>query len=198
MVAAQAVMYFAPGKQYDKYIRMIAGVMILIQFISPFVNNAAEIELEWEEGMEQMMQKLDGQDYGLSEQAQWENTGTQEAIMEELEETIAARLEQVNENTAYRVWKVTIQLEEKAEENTDFAEAAWELKGIVIVMEKTNASDGKENNPSEMTPVEIEPIVVPSEETEQQTEEEQTYRKLFADTLGVAEERVEVTCRGGW
>jgi hypothetical protein len=65
-------------------------------------------------------------------------------------------------------------------------------------MEKTNALDGKENNSAEMTPVVIEEIVVQSEEAAQQMEEEQTYRKLFADTLGVEEERVEVTCRGGW
>jgi hypothetical protein len=89
-------------------------------------------------------------------------------------------------------------LEEETKENMDSAEAAWELSGIIIGMEKTNALDEKENNSSELTPIVIEEIVVQSEETEQQTEEEETYRKLFADTLGVEEERVEVTCRGGW
>jgi hypothetical protein len=198
MVAAQTVMYLAPGRQYDKYIKMIAGVMILMLFISPFVSGASEIEQEWQQGVDQMMQKLDGQDYGQEGQDQWGSAVTQEAIVSELEETIAARLDQVNENAAYRVWMVTLELQDGAADEMNFAEADWKVERIDVVMEKTDDLNEQENSSDEMTPIIIEKIVVDSEETEQQTEEEETYRKLFADTLGLEEERVEVTCRGGW
>jgi hypothetical protein len=198
MVAAQTVMYLAPGRQYDKYIKMIAGVMILMLFISPFVSGASEIEQEWQQGVDQMMQKLDGQDYGQEGQNQWGSAVTQEAIVSELEETIAARLDQVNENAAYRVWMVTLELQDGAADEMNFAEADWKVERIDVVMEKTDDLNKQENSSDEMTPIIIEKIVVDPEETEQQTEEEETYRKLFADTLGLEEERVEVTCRGGW
>lgn len=198
MVAAQTVMYLAPGRQYDKYIKMIAGVMILMLFISPFVSGASEIEQEWQQGVDQMMQKLDGQDYGQEGQDQWGSAVTQEAIVSELEETIAARLDQVNENAAYRVWMVTLELQDGAADEMNFAEADWKVERIDVVMEKTDDLNEQENSSDEMTPIIIEKIVVDPEETEQQTEEEETYRKLFADTLGLEEERVEVTCRGGW
>jgi hypothetical protein len=194
MVAAQAVMYFAPGRQYDKYIKLIAGVMILMQFVSPFVNHSDQIEQEWQQGMEQMMQKLEGQDADMAGQEQWGNAGTQEAIVDELEETIAARLDQVNENTAYRVCQVTLQLKNNADETKSSAEDIWEAESISVVMEKAGREDGSAG----MTPIVIEDIVVSSEQNEPQTEEAENYRKLFADTLGMEEGKVEVTCRGGW
>jgi hypothetical protein len=130
----------------------------------------------------------------MTGQEQWGNAGTQEAIVEELEETIAERLNQVNENTAYWVCQVTLRLKTDADEAESFAEDTWEAESITVVMEKTGQEDGS----TKMTPIVIEDIVVSSEENEPQTEEAENYRKLFADTLGMEEGKVEVTCRGGW
>jgi hypothetical protein len=93
---------------------------------------------------------------------------------------------------------VTLELQDGAADEMNFAEADWKVARIDVVMEKTDDLNEQENSSDEMTPIIIEKIVVDPEETEQQTEEEETYRKLFADTLGLEEERVEVTCRGGW
>ena len=35
MLAAQAVIHFAPGQKYEKYIKLIVGILILVQFIIP-------------------------------------------------------------------------------------------------------------------------------------------------------------------
>lgn len=37
MIAAQAVVHFAPGRQYGKYIKSISSVIILLLFLKPFV-----------------------------------------------------------------------------------------------------------------------------------------------------------------
>ena len=36
MIAAQAVVHFAPGRQYEKYIKSVSGIIILLLFCSLF------------------------------------------------------------------------------------------------------------------------------------------------------------------
>ena len=40
MIVAQAIVHFAPGKQYEKYVKSISGVIVLLLFLKPFVEMA--------------------------------------------------------------------------------------------------------------------------------------------------------------
>ena len=46
MIAAQAVIHFAPGKQYGKYIKSLSGIIILLLFLKPVLQLAG---IPWEE-----------------------------------------------------------------------------------------------------------------------------------------------------
>jgi len=37
MICAQAIIHFRPGKAYEKYLKMLVGVMVLVQIFSPLM-----------------------------------------------------------------------------------------------------------------------------------------------------------------
>ena len=39
MIAAQAVLHFTPGQKYEKYIKLIVGMMVLLQFVTTLRDN---------------------------------------------------------------------------------------------------------------------------------------------------------------
>ncbi len=61
MIAAQAVIHFSPGRQYEKYIKVISSVIILFLFMRPFLSMQGELEVEWQTGMEKIVQEYEGE-----------------------------------------------------------------------------------------------------------------------------------------
>ena len=51
MIVAQTVIHFAAGQKYEKYLKIIAGVIILLQFISPFMSSSGDILARCQEEM---------------------------------------------------------------------------------------------------------------------------------------------------
>lgn len=199
MIAAQAVMHFAPGKQYEKYIKLIASVMVLLLFMNPFVSGAEDIEAEWEYGTEQMMQQLEEQEPGQNSQNLWSNTTIEDAAMQQIEEEVRARLNLVLGEDTYQVAEVEIQLEEAAKADVGETDTEWSVGCIRITMEQESVCYEEENSGKTNTPIRIDEIVITTDgEMQEETDEDDLYRRLFADTLGVGEDRVEVICRGGW
>lgn len=203
MIAAQAVMHFAPGKHYEKYIKLIASVMVLLLFISPFVSGADEIEAEWENGMEHITQSLEEQNTGQDAQSLLDNTMVRDTAMQQIEEEVQTRLNLELEKEEYRVTEVEIQLEETETADVREEDKAWIVGCIRIVMEKQDAKYEGETGGIEDSPVKIDKITVDLENDDQtdsseKTDLESTYRRIFADALGIGEDKVEVICRGGW
>lgn len=199
MIAAQAVMHFAPGKQYEKYIKLIASVMVLLLFMNPFVSGAEDIEAEWEYGTKQMMQQLEERETGQNSQNLWGNTIVENTAMQQIEEEVQSRLNLVLGEEAYRVAEVEIQLEETAKADVGATDTEWSVGCIRITMEKDSVRYEEENSGKTNTPIKIDDIVITADgELQEETDEVALYRRLFADTLGIGEDRVEVVCRGGW
>lgn len=203
MIAAQAVMHFAPGKHYEKYIKLIASVMVLLLFMRPFVSGADEIEAEWEEGMEQITQSLEEQDTGQDSQSLWGNAMVRDTAMQQIEEEIQTRLNLELEQEEYRVTEVEIQLEETETTGVREEDAGWNVGCIRIVMEKQDTEHEPETGENEDASIKIDKITVDLEtddrmDSSERTDLESTYRSMFADVLGIGEDRVEVICRGGW
>lgn len=204
MIAAQAVMHFAPGRDYEKYIKLIASVMVLLLFVRPFVSGAEAIEREWGDEMEQMMRTLEEQKTEENTEGLYGNTTVRDTAMRQIEEEVRSRLNLALQGQAYQVAEVRIQLEETAEAEKGAAEEDQTVEKIRIVMEKTALGQKdtleEETGGSTNGSILVEDIVILSgtESSEGENEEEAFYRKIFAETLGVGENSVEVVCRGGW
>lgn len=197
MIAAQAVMHFAPGKQYEKYIKLIAGVMVLAQFINPFIHIEEDFESEWAAGVEQMQQQLDGQRSDAVSGDVPGVTGVWNDALQQIEGELQSRLNQMLENDVCRVAEVQIRLEETPDAGGE--NCGWTVGHIRIVLEKKGEVPEKKGGESVVEPVRIEEISITSTDRQQEIgTEEAGYKSLFAKTLGIEEDRVEVICRGGW
>ena len=197
MIAAQAVMHFAPGKRYEKYIKLIAGVMVLLLFINPFAGITVDFESEWESGMEQVIQQLDGQSEPCRSRDQSGNPGVWNTTLQQIEEQAKAQLNLLFEKEPYRVAEVQIRLQEN--KNTGSDSYGWSVEHICIVMERKEQLSEEDCGENVVTPVEIEKIdIMANSGQQEQKSEENAYTVLCADALGIEEDRVEVICCGGW
>ncbi len=276
MIIAQTVIHFAAGKKYEKYLKIIAGVIVLLLFITPFVSSREEITASWQAQMAEITERLeqlevtgpDGTMAGIPFGAE----NVQETALRKIEEQVRDRLNELTADTGSRVTGVKIDLEESADESwvfsrvrimmqdTEITEDGADISktgadgpgrdrdapvsdvdvsdgnavqrivideiriggetgaasGTEVEQERegtlgTRAEQGREGKPE--TGAEREREGKPETEEEQQMKadqgaetgggtvseaEIQEYRRIFAQTLGIAEDRVEVEYRGGW
>ena len=59
MIVAQTVIHFAAGQQYEKYMRIVAGVIVLLLFITPFSSYRGNAAEEWQKELEQITEKME-------------------------------------------------------------------------------------------------------------------------------------------
>lgn len=222
MIVAQTVIHFAAGKQYERYMKIIAGVIVLLQFIAPFVSSAGEIAAKWQAEAEQMMSDIEsrtsevpGISYGYQ--------NVRETVVQQIEEEIKSRLNELVSEEGCRVTDVVIDLEKVAEDAGDGAGGnSWVFNRVLVTLvdrEKTGYQPNTEDDirsERETQQIHIDAIMVgrdgdgqktdesreidEGQETGQETRQDtqmQAYRKLFAQALGIGEDRVEVIVRGG-
>ncbi|MDE7233294.1 MAG: stage III sporulation protein AF [Lachnospiraceae bacterium] len=177
MIAAQAVVHFAPGDRYEKYIKSISGVIILLLFLKPFLQLSGG---EWEEP-EQILDKM----AELTELPVFPEmtqiTSATDAAAARMEEEIQKLLNQELAEENRYVKKVVVRLGEgqslMQEEQMPFVEVSIgqkEEKSLIVVEE----------------------ITIGETAGSERTEEEQSYRQRFAGLLGIPEENVEVRMDG--
>lgn len=207
MIAAQTVMHFAAGKQYEKYMKIITGVIVLLMFISPFASSSENLTAKWQAETERMMEQI------VERNNVWQETPgavspVETVILRQIEEEVKARLNDVVSDDDYIVADVAIDLEETVGNSgmgTDEAEREWSFQRVRIILQGKSA-DGSSGKYEESI-IRIEEITVgydPEEETKQHEEQDssqnagiQEYQHLFAQTLGIADDKVEVTYYGG-
>lgn len=197
MIAAQAVMHFAPGKRYEKYIKLIAGVMVLLLFINSFAEITVDFESDWESGMEQVIQQLDEQSEVCRFRDQSENPGVWNTTLQQIEEQAKVQLNLLLEKEPHQVAEVQISLQENKNNGSD--SYGWFVEHICIVMERKEQLFDEDCGENVVTPVKIERIDIKANTGQQgQKNEGKAYTALCADALEIEEDRVEVICRGGW
>lgn len=197
MIAAQAVMHFAPGKRYEKYIKLIAGVMVLLLFVHPFAGITVDFESEWESGMNQVIQQLEEQSETYRFQNQSEKPGAWNTTLQQIEEQAKTRLNLLLEKEPYRVAEVQICLQEIQDTCSD--SYGWSVENICVVMERKEQLSEEGSREAVVSAVKIEEIGITTDIGQQEQKSEgNAYTALCADALGIEEDRVEVICRGGW
>lgn len=170
MIAAQAVVHFAPSVQYEKYIKSISGVIILLLFLKPFLQLAGGMWEEPEEILKRMTELTDLPD--LPETVQTTCVG--DVMASRMEKEIMTLLNQDMEEEPCYVMSVVVRLEEEQMPFVEITIGKKEKKDLIVVEE----------------------ITIGEAKNGEKAEEEQVYRQKFAGLLGIPEENVEVKMDG--
>lgn len=179
MIVAQAIVHFAPGKQYEKYVKSISGVIVLLLFLKPFVEMAGG---QWQTPsavFERLEESVGMTDFPAASGVTAENA-VEAAVVRRMEEEIADRLNRDLAGDPCLVKQVELNLPE-AEHSGGEA-----IFSMMIVMGEQPADDGK---------IMVDEITVG---TSRMKEDEtlEAYRLRFAGLLGWEEDRVEVRWDG--
>lgn len=125
MVCARSVLHFRAKASYEKYLKMLVGMMLLVQLFLPvgrlFLRGDADV---FEKRVEEFEQTLD---FGLQqarENAAWSEKKLEELTMQEIQDRIEAWSEQEKQDEARNegvsispVEKIHIILEKEKEQN---------------------------------------------------------------------------------
>lgn len=137
MIAAQAVIHFAPGQKYEKYIKLIVGIMILLQFLTPVYRMLSKTALE-----ESDWSKLISD--ALEEDAAGETAGSEfiaDTVINQLEEEIKFRLNQELNGENYTITGVKVSMRtSEAQEGNGITQ--YELERVRVVVRRTYAGGG--------------------------------------------------------
>lgn len=204
IIAAQMLVHLAAGKQYEKYIKVIAGVIVLILFVRPFTKTPDDVLGGWQEEMERIEDRLDSYD---SIQQDVLDTGeqTQEAVIGRIEEEVRARLSEAAAEYGGEVADVDIELEKRtAGREGDYSGegAEWVFCRVRVTVQEKPDEEKTEDKITD--DIKIDKITVgggTDSRTVDRAQEHEAdaakYQTLFAQMLGVAQDKVEVTYRGG-
>ncbi|MDE5939349.1 MAG: stage III sporulation protein AF [Lachnospiraceae bacterium] len=176
MIAAQAAIHFAPGKQYERYIKSVSGMIILLLFLKPVLQLAGDV---WEEPqilLEKWEEFTDMLDF--SEGVQTE--GVTGEVVSRMAAEIKERLNRELQEDTYFVSRVSVRFtrERDAETETLLPEVEIWMKGRAEEEESGRIG--------------IEEIVIGQPQELVQDMSFSDYRTRFAALLGMEEERVEV------
>lgn len=194
IICAQCLMHFTAGKEYEKYVKLLIGFMILAQFVIPIRSVfLGKDKAELWGSIEQFQQEM--------EAAVGEHNITydmEQQVSQTLMEEIKAKLSAPAAEAGYQVESAAIQGEEGRER-------------LVIVLRKVAVSEEGADQQTEETGV-IEPvkigiekkyIVIDKKETlekaetegEMKKEEEEALKTEFALKLGVDQDYLRLRFR---
>lgn len=176
MIAAQAVVHFAPGRQYEKYIKSVSGIIILLLFLKPVFQLAGVVWDEPQVLWEKWEKLTDMPDFSGRMQVE----DVSEEVVNRMEAEVKEQLNRGLETDACFVSRVSIRFVQKAE-----AEEGTLLPQVEILMRER---EGEEGN----VQIGVEEIVVEQPQESVPDESFSSYRARFAAALGMEEENVEV------
>lgn len=213
MIAAQTVMHFAAGKKYERYLKIIAGIIILLQFIAPFVSTSGDFAAQWMTAIEQMEEQMKRQSNAWQEMP-YAVSPVETIALQRIEEELTARLNGIITDYGCEVEDVEIDLEQINDGmgfGVDAGSQSWSFRRVKVILQRSNRADSSDTYDSytyDDRTIQIEEITVGHEEEADKERSElpdanrnvemQEYRHLFAQALGISDEKVEVICHGEW
>ena len=195
MIVAQTMLHFAAGKQYEKYIKIIAGVIILLLFVRPFSGSQSDILGQWQQEMERMAEEMGSRSREWQETVPDMDQAMEQRVTRQLEEEIKNRFNAEMQTENYKVTDVMIAWETHGtgERNEEQTTAPGWVRVTLRQMTQSEAGDGGPD------PVRIEKIRIGGERAVSDAESGESlreYRRIFAELLGIEEDQVEVVCGG--
>ena len=206
MIAAQTVMHFAAGKQYEKYMKIVTGVIVLLLFIGPFTASSENPSVDWQAEFEQMERRMQS---NLQQEFSYTVNSIETVALRQIEQEIKERLNDTITDKDCSVTDVVIDLDEIAG-NYDAGSSQkmrnWVFQRVRVTLQGVGSLESPDGN-GDMV-IRVEEIRVGHDlEDERERQEKQNldqdakiqeYQQLFAQTLGIDDDRVEVIYRGGW
>lgn len=190
MVAAQAVIHFAPEHKYEKYIKLIVGIMVLLQFLSPFYKITGGTEPDWSALLSNMETEInaDGLPGEISKAPSIEDT-----VIANIEQEIKSKLNGSLADENYRVVNVVVHL------NTQNGTNQYSLDMVRVAVQAYTNDIYQETDR-----IQIQKITLEGSSEDKQREAHADNRQEFADTLrkkfceilGVEEAYMEVSVYG--
>ncbi len=179
MIAAQAVVHFAPGRQYEKYIKSVSGIIILLLFLKPVLQLAGAV---WEEPQALMDRWTKMTDLLGSLDAP-QTDGVTGKVTAQMENELKEQLNREIAEDKYIVSRVSIRLtsESRAETGT--------LQPVTTIFLRERTVEEENGR------IEVEEIVIAPREPVAD-EVFLSCQTRFAAILGIEEERVEVKLDG--
>ncbi len=200
MIVARTAAHFAAGKAYEKYIRVITGVIVLYLFLAPFGGADGDDAGRWQEWMGELESRLQADGKQNMETVRAAET-PEAAAMERIEEEIRTRLDEAAAGIGYRVTDAALSL---TEAESGSGEKSWEFKRVTVTV-SDRAPDRTASG--EADDIRIDRIEVGNRESdggwpsagdgEEQSGGGEECRRVFAELLGVTEDKVEVIFHGG-
>ncbi len=204
MIAAQAVIHFAPDIKYAKYMKLIVGILVLLQFLSPVYKIVSGMEADWGKQLSDLEHEFDA--YGISENLSYSYSAT-EAVTESVEQEIKYRLNNYlsseNLEKKHVITNVIVELEKPAGNSESTAE--YTINRIkVVVWEHTEDAAGEEhapdaditggkNNIERIEKIQVDKIgITENGSEEKENEATDNLRKRFCSVLGMEEKYMEV------
>lgn len=205
MIVAQTFMHFAAGQQYEKYIKIITGIIILLLFIRPFSSSAGNTVGQWREELERMTERIESCGSEWQDKMKDLDFGSERRTIRQLEMEIKRRL---NQETAADNWNVTdvmIEWTESAGESSN-GNLNADIRCIVITLQPVVQKEENVNQEDALIVVDEIQVDLQSEAARQNSAQENfseqnmegaaQYRSLFAEILGMEEEKLEVVYSG--
>lgn len=204
MIAAQAVIHFAPDIKYTKYMKLIVGILVLLQFLSPVYKIVNGMEADWGKQLSDMEQEFELHE--LSENLSNSYSAT-EAVTDSMEQEIKYRLNNYlscgDLEKKHVVTNVIVELE-KLDGNSERT-AEYTINRIkVVVWDRTEDAAGEEhesdadstggkNNIERIEKIQVDKIgITENGSEEKENEATDNLRKRFCSVLGMEEKYMEV------
>lgn len=213
MIAAQAVIHLAPEKQYEKYVKMIASVMILLLFVSPFLGDSGEIQEKWQEEIDRMEQEVwEWEIEGEKLSRNYAGSGSYHLLIDDIEEELKDRLGGLDACEGYEVTEVSLQFssEETQSPGAGKANEGLSIEKLYVTVRDTQPGAGQESSNTGVTgaasdktgsiaieKVQVDRVEIGSsraggQEGQEKQEAVSALRAAFSGELGIDEECVEV------
>lgn len=205
MIAAQTVMHFAAGKQYEKYMKIITGVIVLLMFVTPFVSSSGIPITDWQTELERMEQQVQS---NVQAQMSYIVSPARTVALRQIEEEVKERMNDMISERASIVTDVEIVLEETYDGSvgdTGRSFAFGSVKAILRDKVTDDSGDIRSGGTIRIDEITVGHEPQPDEDSANREvqglsrdKEIDEYRQLFAQMLGIAADKVEVIYHGGW
>lgn len=176
MLAAQAVLFFVPGGSYMKYVRILAGILVILRITEPFIEFFADEKTETE-----IQERMEGLFENPEEITLPEIKDGSMEIYRGIEEELKKKLASCENE--YTVSEVALDGE----------------TGVIAVTVQRNKEEGEES----VREIWIAPVVLGGgQEEEEGTDYEETVdlaelKRQYGDCIGVEPDNIVVRQAGG-
>lgn len=162
MIVAQVVIHLAPGKQYEKYIKLIAGVIILVQLISPFYQISTEC---WDKWVIQGGWNIADGEGNLGEIMEEKEASRNQVLLQNIESEIKLKLNNRGICEGYHVKSVELvlknaQTEMQIQLSGENFQSNWEFQKIIVVLQEKNTGEAGNAEKTEQEAYSVEPVQI--------------------------------------